>query len=476
MKVELNKIAEDIFEIPKKGNMLVPGRIFASEKLLKSITSSNDRALEQVVNVAHLPGIQKFSIGLPDIHQGYGFSIGGVAALSAENGGISPGGVGYDINCGVRLLKTDLFFSDLKENDVRNLVDTLYKSVPAGVGEGNAEITPNQLDEVLENGSQWALENGFGTEDDIKNTEDQGQLKSEKNDVSRKAKSRGRPQLGSLGSGNHFLEIQVVDEVFDANVAKTFNMKNEQICVMIHCGSRGLGHQVATDYLREMDREFKDLVEKLPDRQLLYAPIKSDMAIKYINAMNAAANFAFANRQMIAHHVREGLHRIFPDAKVEQLYDVCHNIAKKEKHTIDGDPMDVWVHRKGATRSIPKGHPLVPEVYKDVGQPVIIPGSMGTGSYILVGTEEALSLTFGSTAHGAGRTMSRTKALKKFRGNEVTRDLQNRKIYVKGHSLKGIAEEAPLAYKNIDDVVDVSHRSKIGTKVVRLRPIGVIKG
>ncbi|MHA1990498.1 MAG: RtcB family protein [Candidatus Hodarchaeales archaeon] len=476
MKVELNKIAEDIFEIPKKGNMLVPGRIFASEKLLKSITSSNDRALEQVINVAHLPGIQKYSIGLPDIHQGYGFSIGGVAALSAENGGISPGGVGYDINCGVRLLKTDLFYSDLKENDVRNLVDTLFKSVPAGVGEGNADITPNQLDDVLENGSQWALENGFGTEDDIKHTEDQGKLKGEKNDVSRKAKSRGRPQLGSLGSGNHFLEIQVVDEIFDTNVAKTFNMKDEQICVMIHCGSRGLGHQVATDYLREMDREFKNLVEKLPDRQLLYAPIKSDLAMKYINAMNAAANFAFANRQMIAHHVREGLHRIFPDAKVEQLYDVCHNIAKKEKHTIDGDAMDVWVHRKGATRSIPKGHPLVPEAYKDVGQPVIIPGSMGTGSYILVGTEEALSLTFGSTAHGAGRTMSRTKALKKYRGNEVRRDLQSRNIYVKGHSLKGIAEEAPLAYKNIDDVVDVSHRSKIGTKVVRLRPMGVIKG
>ncbi|MFW9928308.1 MAG: RtcB family protein [Candidatus Thorarchaeota archaeon] len=476
MAIELKKIDEDIYEIPRKGGMLVPGRIFANETLLKGITHTNDRALEQIINVAHLPGIQKYSIGLPDIHQGYGFSIGGVAALDAENGGISPGGVGYDINCGVRLLKTDLFYQDLNQGQIKNLVNILFSSVPAGVGEGNAKITPKQLEDVLELGTQWAIENGFGTEEDKKHTEDQGHLIGDSKKVSNKAKSRGRPQLGSLGSGNHFLELQTVDEVFDDNVANTFGLKEGQICVMIHCGSRGLGHQVATDYLRDMDREFKELVEKLPDRQLLYAPINTPLADDYIKAMNSSANFAFANRQMIAHHVREGILQLFPDAKVTQLYDVCHNIAKKEKHIIDKESREVWVHRKGATRSIPKDHPLVPSAYKSVGQPVIIPGSMGTGSYVLVGTQDALEMTFGSTAHGAGRTMSRTKALKLYRGSEIQAELNNQKIYVKAHSMKGIAEEAPLAYKNIDEVVNVSHRSKIGTKVVRLRPVGVIKG
>ena len=476
MKIQLRQIDSETWEIPKTGGMRVPGRIYASDQLLQAIQGSDDHALEQIANVAYLPGIQKYSIGLPDIHQGYGFSIGGVAALSAEDGGISPGGVGYDINCGVRLLRTDLSYSSLQEKDVKMLVDTLFVTVPAGVGEGDANLSPQQLEDVLRSGSRWALENGFGTKEDVSHTEDEGMLSGDPQKVSNKAKARGRTQLGSLGSGNHFLEVQVVEEVFDRDVASTFGLSEGQICVMIHCGSRGLGHQVATDYLRDMDREFKDQISQLPDRQLCYAPIKSKLAEDYIRGMNAAANFAFANRQMIAHHVREGIHKIFPDAEVKQVYDVCHNIAKKEQHQIGADRMDVWVHRKGATRSLPKGNLLIPQAYRDKGQPVIIPGSMGTGSYVLVGTEDALKLTFGSTAHGAGRIMSRTKALKEYRGSDIRNELQSRKIYVRGHSMAGIAEEAPQAYKNIDEVVGVSHRTRIGTKVVRLKPIGVIKG
>ena len=463
---ELIRIDENVWEIPKTGKMLVPGRIFASEELLAPIRQSNDQSLEQIANVAHLPGIQKYSIGLPDVHQGFGYSIGGVAAFDIETGGISPGGVGYDINCGVRLLKTDLFYSDLSDDQIKLLTDTLFSSVPAGVGEGDFKMSPSQLDQVLELGAHWSLENGFGTKDDILHTEDEGLLHGDPSQVSNKAKTRGRPQVGSLGSGNHFLEVQYVDTVFDPAVAKAYGLSEGQVTVMIHCGSRGLGHQVATDYIRDIDREFKELVQALPDRELLYAPIQSQTAQNYISAMNAAANFAFANRQMIAHHVREGIHKLFPDAKVTQLYDVCHNIAKKEEHKIDNEYKQVWVHRKGATRSVPKGHTLVPRAYSDVGQPVIIPGSMGTGSYVLVGTEGALEKTFGSTAHGAGRTMSRTKATKNYQGGQIKQELEQRRIFVRAHSVSGIAEEAPLAYKNIDEVVDVSHYASIGNIVV----------
>lgn len=472
--IELNQLNENTWEIPQTGQMNVPGRIFANKALLKQIR--NDRSLEQVRNMACLPGIYKYSIGLPDIHQGYGFTIGGVAALDVNDGGISPGGVGYDINCGVRLLRTNLYHENISETEIKALVDLIFQKVPAGVGRGRANINDKQLDEILTNGATWALEMGYATETDLLHTEDEGTLPGDPSKVSDKAKQRGKPQVGSLGSGNHFLEVQRVDELFDPEVAKTFGLEEDQLTVMIHCGSRGLGHQVASDYIRSIDQRHKDLVSALPDRQLLYAPAGSEMAEDYLAAMNAAANYAFTNRQLITHHTREAFTELFVDAELTQVYDVCHNIAKVETHNIDGTNREVFVHRKGATRSIPKGHPLVPPAYKNVGQPVMIPGSMGTSSYVLVGSQTALDLTFGSTAHGAGRTMSRTKAIKSFRANQIQGQLQNKRIYVRGHSKKGIVEEAPQAYKDVDDVVQVSHNVGIGSKVARLTPRGVVKG
>jgi tRNA-splicing ligase RtcB len=472
--IELNKISDNIWEIPKTGTMNVPGRIFASELLLEKI--QNDRSLEQIKNMASLPGIYKYAIGLPDIHQGYGFSIGGVAALDAQEGGISPGGVGYDINCGVRLLQTDLYYENLSQLDVKNLIDNIFIKVPAGVGKGNANISNKQLDDILTNGSQWALENNFADKNDIQKTEDFGHLEGNPSKVSLEAKKRGRPQLGSLGSGNHFLELQKVDQVFDEHVGATFGLKEGRVTIMIHCGSRGLGHQVASDYLRIIDRKFKDIIDVLPDRQLMYAPAQSDEANDYLEAMRAAANYAFVNRQMIAYNTKEAILDLFPSANIEQVYDVCHNIAKLEKHSVDGEEKEVFVHRKGATRSIPKNHKLVPDVYKSVGQPVIIPGSMGTASYVLVGTQGALDLTFGSTAHGAGRVMSRTKALKSFSSEQIRKELHAHNVYIRSHSSKGIVEEAPQTYKDVDEVVEVSHQAGIGQKVSRLIPIGVLKG
>ena len=473
-KIELTKISDNIWEIPKEGTMNVPGRIFASEVLLEKI--QNDRSIEQVKNMASLPGIYKYAIGLPDIHQGYGFSIGGVAALDAETGGISPGGVGYDINCGVRLLQTDLYYENLNQLDIKNLVDSIYKKIPVGVGKGNANITNAQLNDILKLGSKWALENDYATQDDVQKTEDFGQLEGNPSKITSEAKARGRPQLGSLGSGNHFLELQRVETIYDNDVASVYGLKEGQITIMIHCGSRGLGHQVASDYLRIIDKKYKDIIDKLPDRQLMYAPAQSDEANDYLQAMRSAANFAFVNRQFIAHNTREAIYDFFPDAKISQVYDVCHNIAKLESHKINGENKQVFVHRKGATRSIPKGHPLVPEVYKSVGQPVIIPGSMGTASYVLSGSQTALDLTFGSTAHGAGRVMSRTKALKSYSAKEITSQLHAQNIYVKGHSNKGLVEEAPQTYKDVDEVVEVSHNAGLGLKVARLIPIGVLKG
>ena len=472
--IELTKISENIWEIPKSGAMNVPGRIFASELLLEKI--QNDRSIEQVKNMATLPGIYKYAIGLPDIHQGYGFSIGGVAALDAEVGGISPGGVGYDINCGVRLLQTDLFYENLNHLDIKNLIDNIFIKVPAGIGKGTAKITNQQLDEILRYGSKWAVENDFATKDDVLKTEDFGQLEGNPSKISSEAIARGRPQLGSLGSGNHFLELQRVEQVFDEHIAQAYGLKEGQITIMIHCGSRGLGHQVASDYLRSIDKKYKDIIAKLPDRQLMYAPAQSEDANDYLEAMRAAANFAFVNRQLIAYQTREAINDFFPEANIRQVYDVCHNIAKLEKHKIEGEEKNVFVHRKGATRSLPKGHPLVPEVYKDVGQPVIIPGSMGTASYVLAGSQAAVDLTFGSTAHGAGRVMSRTKALNSYSAKEITSQLHAQNIYVKGHSSKGLVEEAPQTYKDIDEVVEVSHKTGIGMKVTRLLPIGVLKG
>ncbi len=475
--MEINKIGDVEFEIPKSGRMNVPSRLFASEKLLKKI--KQDRTLEQLRNMASLPGIQKYAVALPDAHQGYGFCIGGVAALSYENGGISPGGVGYDINCGVRLIRTNLTEDDVRPK-IKELINTVYNNVPAGLGSGGEyRVSKNELLEVLAKGTKWAVKNGYGVKGDISHTEEEGCMKSaDPNLISDKALKRGVPQLGSLGSGNHFLDIHVVDKVYNPNVAESFGIdKEKQICIMIHCGSRGLGHQVCSDYLRKMEKKYPELVKELPDRELVYAPSGSQMAEDYYKSMCAAANYAWVNRQMIMHSVRKSFEKVFDNdwksMGMNLVYDICHNMAKVEKH----DGVKCYVHRKGATRSFPKNHSLVPDAYKKVGMPVFIPGTLGTASYVLVGTEGAVEKTFGSTAHGSGRVMSRTKARKSWWGETLEKDMwNNKKIYIKTSSYKGLSEEAPGAYKDVDEVVNVSQKAGIGSKVVRLFPIGVING
>lgn len=474
--MELNKINEFKWEIPKTAGMKVPAYIYASEKLLSKI--KEDRTLEQLKNMAWMPGIYKKAIALPDAHQGYGFCIGGVAALSIEDGGLSPGGVGYDINCGVRLLKTNLTEEEVRKKIVQ-LVDSIFKNVPSGLGsEGKIKLSKEELKNILENGARWAVEQGYGNEQDLMHQEANGCLSN--NDyslVSDRALKRGIPQLGSLGAGNHFLEINKVDKIFDEKTAKVFGIENlNQVCVMIHCGSRGLGHQVCSDYLRTMEDKYRDLVKKLPDRELVYAPAGSKLCDDYLKAMNCAANYAWANRQLIMHWVRESFEKVFnkkaEDMDMKLIYDVCHNIAKVEEY----DGKKFYVHRKGATRCFPAGHKEIPSDYKEVGQPVLIPGTMGTASYVLVGTETAMSETFGSTAHGAGRVSSRYKATKAHTGSEIISQLGQKGIVIKAASMKVLAEEAPDAYKDIDEVARVSDSAGIAKVVARLTPIGVIKG
>ena len=406
-----------------------------------------------------------------------GFPIGGVAALDYETGGISPGGIGYDINCGVRLLKTNLKKEDIYPH-IKPLLDALFEHVPAGLGSSNITITKQLLDGVLNKGARWAVENGYGNEEDLSHCEESGCMPTaDASKVSENAKNRGRKQLATLGSGNHFLEIQYVDEIYDEETAKAFGITEKgQVTLMIHCGSRGLGHQVCSDYLREMERTFPEVVAKLPDRELIYAPAGHKLCGDYLKAMSAAANFAWCNRHIIGHQSRLAFKKIFPESKLDTVYDVAHNICKIEEHKIDGGMKKVFMHRKGATRAFAPGREELPEVYQKTGQPVIIPGSMGTASYLLVGTEEGMEITFGSTAHGAGRVMSRHEALKQFRGEQVKQDLASKNIALKGASWKGVAEEAPGVYKDIDKVIEVSHQVGIGRKVVRLKPIGVIKG
>ena len=414
---------------------------------------------------------------MPDAHQGYGFSIGGVAAFDMDTGIISPGGVGYDINCGVRALASDIKYEDF-EKETKKVLHDIFRSVPSGVGKGHSEkLSDKVLDEVLVNGAEWAVENGYGSKEDLDRCEENGRMKNANpKDVSSRAKARGRPQLGTLGAGNHFLEIQKVDEIFDEKVASKFGIKNGTVMFMIHCGSRGLGHQVASDYIKLMEN--KTDTSKLPDRELVNAPIKSELGQKYLSAMNCAVNFAFCNRQMIMHYVREVLKRHFPKNKTQLVYDVCHNIAKIEEHVVDGKGTvkEVCVHRKGATRAFGPGRKEIPKVYRDVGQPVIIPGSMGTCSYILVGTKKAEEVSFGSTAHGAGRLMSRSGALRNLKGEDVKKQLNSQGIEVETGSMKGLAEEAPQAYKDVDEVVRVSHEAGIARLVAKVVPIGVMKG
>lgn len=473
--MDLKKINDYAWEIPKTGEMKVPTVIYTSAKLLEGV--KRDRTLQQARNVACLPGIQKTAYVMPDAHQGYGFPIGGVAAFDLDQGIISPGGVGYDINCGVRLLKTEYTEKDVHEKR-KTLLAEIFREVPAGVGKGGiTRLNRNVLLEVCIKGAEWAVENGYGSREDLKRTEENGRMReAEPSHLSPRAIERGIPQLGTLGAGNHFLEIQKVSEIFNEDVAGVFGIHSVgQILVMIHCGSRGLGHQVASDFIRLMENKIGS--QGLPDRELINAPVRSPLGQQYYKSMSAAVNYAFANRQMIAHWVRNVFKKVMGSAEgMDQVYDVCHNVAKIERHSIDGRIKEVCVHRKGATRSFGPGREEIPEVYRSVGQPIIIPGSMGTASYILVGTQEAEQLSFGSTAHGAGRVMSRHEAIRRFRGEQIKQDLESRGIELQSTSWKGVAEEASQAYKDVDEVVKVSHKAGIGKLVAKVIPVGVMKG
>jgi tRNA-splicing ligase RtcB len=456
------KINDWLWEVEKTKHMRVPARIYVSEKMLDEVFK--DRSVEQLVNTATLPGIINYSMAMPDIHEGYGFPIGGVAAMDKENGVISPGGVGYDINCGMRLLK-----SELSEKDISPYLDKLalemQKEVPSGLGKGRqVKLSIDNLDKILKHGAKKLVEQGFGEEDDIKNCESNGFIEqADPLAVSEHAKNRGRDQVGTLGSGNHFLEVQKVDEIFDQEIAQKFGLFKNQVVVMIHTGSRGLGHQIATDYIQVMMKAMPKYDINLPDRELACAPFKSKEGQRYFVAMSAGANYAWANRQMIAHYIRKAWKEILGEkTKLTAIYDVAHNIAKLEKYKFDGKEMELVVHRKGATRAFPE-------------QPVLIPGSMGTASYVLIGTEQGKDSWY-STCHGAGRTMSRSAATRSLSGQEIINQLKAKGILVKCYSMRGIAEEAPQAYKNIDEVVEVVHQAGLSKKVARLVPLAVIKG
>jgi tRNA-splicing ligase RtcB (3'-phosphate/5'-hydroxy nucleic acid ligase) len=478
----LERVDACCWRIPKsyRPGMRVDGMIFASEKMMSVIRG--DQAPDQVANVAFLPGIQGASLAMPDIHWGYGFCIGGVAATDPREGGvISPGGVGYDINCGVRLIRTNLFYREVKPH-LRELVEDLFRNVPTGVGRsGRYRFDKKELKNLLEQGSRYLLSRGLADPGDIAHTEAEGRIDAAEPDrVSDHALTRGAEQCGTLGSGNHFMEVQVVDSVFDMEVASVFGLEKDQVCVMIHSGSRGLGYQVCDDALTSL----RGVPEKhgiaLPDRQLACAPVDSREGKHYIGAMRAAANFGFCNRQLLMQQAREVFSRVFgrswQDLGMNLLYDVAHNIAKLEDHIVGGQQKRLWVHRKGATRAFPAGHPEVPDVYRAVGQPVIIPGDMGRASWILVGRPGSMARTFGTTCHGAGRAMSRTAALKEAGGRRIDKELEARGVIARAQSRKGLAEEQPKAYKDVDEVVDVVHESDLSAKVARMRPIGVIKG
>lgn len=480
MDVKLEKISECKWRIPKTSSMNVDGIVYTNEKLLKSI--EKDDSLKQVVNVAMLPGILKYSLAMPDIHSGYGFSIGGVAGFDYDNGIISPGGVGYDINCGVRLLRTNLIYEEIKDK-IKDLVVSLFNGIPTGLGSSGAirRLSKDELKKVCKNGAKWAVENGFGSQEDLKTIEDGGVFPDAAPDVvSDRAFERGLDQVGTLGSGNHFLEIDLVEEVFDERTAFAFGLKKGMISILIHTGSRGFGYQICDDYLKRFSQEYKSFGINIPDRQLSCAPVKSQLGRDYFSAMACGVNYAWANRQVMTHLTRKIFERVL-HKDPERLgmcliYDVAHNIAKIEEHIVDGKKTKVCVHRKGATRAFPAGHSLVPEIYRDVGQPVLIPGDMGRNSYVLVGTDLALQETFGSTCHGAGRVLSRTAALKEAKGRRIDKELEEKGIIVMSSDRSTLAEEMPSAYKNVSDVVEVVTMAGISKKVAKLKPLGVIKG
>ncbi|MGC9434930.1 MAG: RtcB family protein [Methanomicrobiales archaeon] len=466
------------WEVPRGyvEGMRVPGRFYLSEALAPSL---EEGAIRQLANVATLPGIVRSSLAMPDIHWGYGFPIGGVAAFSCDTGIISPGGVGFDINCGVRLMATPLTADDIRSHR-RKLIEELYRTIPTGVGaKAGHRVSHRELEEIMTDGARWAVAQGYGTDRDLERCEDGGAIPAaDPNAVSDRARSRGLPQVGTLGSGNHFLEVQVIDRIYDEAAARAFGVEEGQVCVMIHCGSRGLGHQVCTDHLQTLEKATRRYGIPLPDRQLACAPITSPEGEQYFAGMAAAANYAFANRQMILHHTREVFSRIFSLSPGEMplVYDVAHNVAKCEEHDVDGQRQRLCVHRKGATRAFGPGRPEVPLGCREVGQPVLIPGSMGTPSFLLAGTETAMEKTFGSTCHGAGRVMSRAKAKKRQHGNSVRDELEKEGIYVRAPSAASIAEEAPAAYKPSEEVVRVVHESGLSRRVARLSSLGVIKG
>jgi tRNA-splicing ligase RtcB len=481
-KGKICKVDQYRFEIPKdyKPGMLTSGIIYADDRMMELVM--RDESPEQVANVATLPDIVGSSLAMPDIHYGYGFPIGGVAAMDADRGVISPGGVGYDINCGVRMVRTNLDVKDVQPK-IKALVDHMFENVPSGVGsKGKIRLKGNEIEDVLENGAEWAVAQGFGWKDDLEMLEERGRMQNADSAcVSRHAKDRGVPQLGTLGAGNHFLEIQKVAEIFEPDTARAFGIeRKDQIIVMIHTGSRGCGYQIAEDYINEMRNAVRKYNIPLADRELVSAPFNSPEGQQYFNAMACGANYAWANRQLILHWVRESFAKVLGNSPesmdMRMVYDVCHNIAKLEEHEFEGKRIKVVVHRKGATRAFAKGRPELPQKYSSVGQPVLIPGDMGTASYVLVGTELALKQTWGSTCHGAGRVMSRNEAIRRFKPEQIRSELAGRGIYVRAASRDVLTEEAPSAYKRVDDVVRICDGAGISKIVAKMVPLGVMKG
>ncbi|NNL76826.1 MAG: RtcB family protein [Desulfobacterales bacterium] len=478
---DFKRIEEYVYEVPTsyRSDMRVPARFYADAELLDGV--KNDRSLEQLVNTAVLPGAVKYALAMPDIHQGYGFPIGGVLATELPDGVISPGGVGYDINCGVRLLATHLEKEEITPY-LDDLASALYANCPSGVGKGGSiKLKSGELDRLMQLGSKWALKRGFATESDLERTEESGCLEgADTSKVSPRAKERGKGQVGTLGAGNHFIEIDFVDRIVDESAARRIGLFEGQIAVQIHCGSRGLGHQVCSDYVKRYQKAVRKYDFNLPDRELVCAPLSSSDGQDYLAAMNAAANYAFANRQVLAYHIRQSFEQSLAgkvnNHHIYQIYDIAHNMAKIETHDVDGRQIRLCVHRKGATRAFGPGSTELPATYRDIGQPVLVPGSMGTASWVLAGTQASMTQTFGSTCHGAGRTMSRKKAKKSVHGGGLRKQLEAQGIRVRAGSMSGLAEEAPVAYKDVNRVVEVVHGAGIAKKVARLTPMAVIKG
>ena len=472
----LEQIGECVFQLPSKGGMLVPARFFGTRELLLDL---DEAVKEQAANVAHLPGIEQASLAMPDAHWGYGFPIGGVAAFDPDRDGvICVGGIGYDIACGVRTMRTGIERSGLRDEVLRELVDALYKTVPAGLGsEGKIKLSSSKLDKVLEEGAAWAVKQGYGEEPDLEHIEDRGRMPhADPDKVSDTAKKRQKRQMGTLGSGNHYLELQYVDRIYDGQAARAFGLSKDEVLVTVHSGSRGLGHQIGTDYIQHLGRAVSRYNLSLPARELVSAPIRSREGQDFFRAMCCGVNCALANRQVLGHLAREAFSSVIPEAAISLVYDVSHNTCKIEEHLVEGEPRTLYVHRKGATRAFGPESPEIPQGYRGTGQPVIIGGSMGTSSYILAGNSQEQNQAWGSACHGAGRAMSRRKATKTWSAKEVISDLSRKGIQVRAASKKGAAEEAPMAYKDVDLVVEATQQAGLARKVARMRPLACIKG